>query len=268
MADYRTNEDLKTFYDISYAAGEAGVFTFFENGKHVSEDHPAALEALDWRGKSVLDVGCGTGMLVRAVASRGADRVVGLDYALPAIEEARRHLNPPNVEFVNSDIMNWSPPCKFDVIVTLGTMEHLDDPAAFLARMSECLSQDGTILIACPHFLNPRGYVWMALATLLKVPMSLSDLHFIHPWHMEKWAHDLRMSVELVGTVDRDWAYGQRLLRDFGKRLTNALRDAKLPTDQVDTYLDYLQNLVQHLKTKNVDEGLDGATALYRLTRT
>ena len=66
-------------------------------------------------------------------------------------------------------------------------MEYLDELSGFLGRMAEFLNDDGVIIIACPHFFNPGGYTWMALATLLDVPMSLSDLHFIHPWHMKKW---------------------------------------------------------------------------------
>jgi 2-polyprenyl-3-methyl-5-hydroxy-6-metoxy-1,4-benzoquinol methylase len=267
MSEQRSNSDLQKFYDKSYKTGEADVFTFFENGKHISEDYPAALALVDWARKTVLDVGCGTGMLVRGVAAQGASRVIGLDYAEPAIQEAKSIPYPDNVEFVTADIMSWSPPVRFDVIVTLGTMEHLDDPVQFLKRMTEFLTDDGTIVIACPHFLNPRGYVWMALATLLDVPMSLSDLHFIHPWHMKEWAAGLGMEAELVTTVDRNWAYGPRLLKDFDKRLRNALRDAKLPTGKVDAYIGYLENLVQYLQAEGAGLGLEGATALYRLRR-
>ena len=219
MSEQRSNLDLQKFYDQSYKTGEAEVFTFFENGRHISEDHPAALAMMDWSGKTVLDVGCGTGMLVRGIAAKGATRVIGLDYADPAIKEARGIPHPDNIEFVTADIMSWTPPIRFDVIVTLGTMEHLDEPARFLRRMSEFLTDEGNIIIACPHFLNPRGYVWMTLALLLDVPMSLSDLHFIHPWHMKEWVAEVGMEAELVTTVDRKWAYGPRLIKDFDKRL-------------------------------------------------
>jgi 2-polyprenyl-3-methyl-5-hydroxy-6-metoxy-1,4-benzoquinol methylase len=265
MGEQSSNSDLRKFYDQSYKTGEAEVFTFFESGKRISEDHPTALAMVDWNGKTVLDVGCGTGMLVRGIAAKGAARVIGLDYADSAIQEAKSIPYSDNVEFVTADIMSWTPPVRLDVIVTLGTMEHLDEPAMFLKRMTEFLADDGTIVIACPHFLNPRGYVWMALATLLDVPMSLSDLHFIHPWHMKEWAAALRMDAELVTTVDRNWAYGPRLLKDFDKRLRNALRDAKLPTGKVDDYMKYLNSLVQYLETGNAEAGLDGATAFYRL---
>jgi len=266
MSEQHSNSELQKFYDQSYRTGEAEVFTFFENGKHISEDYPAALSLVDWSGKIVLDVGCGTGTLVRGIADKGAARVVGLDYAEPAIQEAKGIPSPGSVEFVTADIMSWSPPVRFDVIVTLGTLEHLDEPAKFLKRMTEFLAKDGQILIACPHFLNPRGYVWMALATLLDVPMSLSDLHFIHPWHIREWAAGVGMDAELVATVDRMWAYGPRLLKDFDKRLRNALRDANLQTGKVDAYMGYLNNLVRELEAGSEAFGMDGATALYRLT--
>jgi 2-polyprenyl-3-methyl-5-hydroxy-6-metoxy-1,4-benzoquinol methylase len=263
-----SNFDLQQFYNESYKAGEAKVFTFFENGKHISEDHPAALAMVDWSGKVVLDVGCGTGALVREIAQQGALRVIGLDYAAPAIEQAQSRPHPDNIEFVHADILTWHPPCSFDVIVTLGTMEHLDEPQEFLKCMVEFLNENGSIIIACPHFLNPRGYVWMALATLLNVPMSLSDLHFIHPWHMQNWATELGMDAELVTTVDRNWAYGTRLLKDFDKRLRNALRDACLSTQNVDDYMSYLEDLTNYLQAQDsCNSGLDGATALYRLVR-
>jgi len=129
--------------------------------------------------------------------------------------------------------------------------------------MTELLADDSINLVACPYFLNPRGYVWMALALLLDVPMSISDLHFIHPWHIKGWASALGMNAELVTTVDRNWAYGSRLLKDFDKRLHNALGDAKLPTDKVDNYLKCLSNLVQYLDTANSCPGLDASTVFY-----
>ncbi len=114
-------------------------------------------------------------------------------------------------------------------------MEAWTEPAKFLKRLTcEFLADDGTTWIACPHFLTPRGYVWMALATLLDLPMYLSDLPFIHPWHMKEWATALSMDAELVTTLDGDLAYGLRLLKDFDKCLRNALPGAKLTNSKVD----------------------------------
>jgi len=267
MSDKRTNSSLRFFYDQSYEVGEAEVFTAFENGKDTSEDCPTVLAMFDWTHLTVLDVGSGTGMFARSVAALGASKVIGVDYSASAIEQAESIPHSKNVEFVRADVMNWAPLNKFDVIVSLGTLEHLDKPAALWARISQFLADDGTIIVACPHFLNPRGYVWIALATLLDVPMSLSDLHFIHPWHMKQWATESGLTVELIATVDHESASGRRLLRDYEKRLHNALRDAKLSTDKVNQYMDYLENLVEYLSSEDDRNVMDGATALYRFRR-
>ena len=68
-----SNKDLQKFYDQSYSIGGIKVFTFFENGKHISEDHAAALDLLDWNVKTVLDIGCGAAPLA-ASPLRGRQR--------------------------------------------------------------------------------------------------------------------------------------------------------------------------------------------------
>jgi len=262
-----SNEALKSFYESAYASGESNTFTFFENGKHVSEDHPTALTLCDWKGKKVLDVGCGTGMLVRNIAALGAFHVHGIDYAVHAIEEANKIEHPVNSTYEQADAMEYQTKERYDVVITLGTAEHLDDPALFLRKMASFLNSSGEIILACPHFLNPRGYVWMALAKLLNVPMSLSDLHFIHPWDIEVWAKSAGLKASLVTTVDKDWACGDRLIRDFNKRLRNALRDANLSNTGVDSYISYLEELVNYLGKDGAQANIDGATAFYRLTQ-
>ena len=256
----KNNEDLKAFYADTYSKGEETVFTAFVDGEPTSEDHPVILEAIDWTGKRVLDVGCGTGLFVRAVVDRGVGHVVGIDYSEEAIAIASKK-KPKEAEFIVSDLFSYSG--SFDVVVSIGTLEHMDDPGCALRHLSGLAD---TVIITCPHFINVRGLVWMALATLLTVPMSLSDLHFIHPWDMDKWATEAGMAAKLLGTVDHGWGCGERLLNDFGKRLPNALKDRGLPTEHVEEYLDYLGRLVSHVGESDQYQ-MDGATAVYMLVR-
>ena len=74
-----------------------------------------------------------------------------------------------------------------DVVVSCGTLEHMSDPRQELCRMIELVDGKGTIILTCPYFLNIRGFVWMTLALLLDVPMSLTDKHFISPFDIEGW---------------------------------------------------------------------------------
>lgn len=105
----------------------------------------------------------------------------------------------------------------------------------------------------------------MALSKLLNVPMSLSDLHFIHPWDIEEWASSAGLRPKLLSTFDRQFAQGPRLIKDFNKRLRNALTDAGLPANGVDDYLRYLEKLVAELGAHSDRAGMDGATAMWKL---
>ena len=263
----QSNAGLRGFYEEAYRSGESEVFTFFEDGKHVSEDHSSVVGVLDWTGKRVLDVGCGTGQLCRDLSALGASETLGIDYSQEGIAEAQRLTTSPFVSYLVEDVMNLDVTVvgKFDVITVLGTLEHMDSPSKVLDRLRSLLSVNGMILVTCPHFLNVRGYVWMALSKLLKVPMSLSDLHFIHPWNMEEWGSIAGLRPTLLSTFDRQFAQGQRLIKDFNKRLRNALTDAELPTNGVDDYLRYLEKLVAELGAHSDRTGMDGATALWKL---
>ena len=196
----------------------------------------------------------------------GAERVVGIDYAEEAIRQATEQTDDPEIEFHCVDVFEFSPNTSFDVVVTLGTMEHMDRPEQFLEHVAGCLKPEGHLVVTCPHFLNIRGFVWMTLAGLLGVPMSRSDLHFIHPWDMEKWAAASGLRVEGVSSVDGSRGNGQRLLEDFAKRLPSALNDAGLNTDRVKEFMDYLREVVAFAEA-NEEFGLHGATSLYVLTR-
>ena len=57
-------------------------------------------------------------------------------------------------------------PGKYDIIVLVGTLEHMDNPLQVLKVCKKHLNKNGKIIATVPNWLNPRGYV---LLTLLKV---------------------------------------------------------------------------------------------------
>jgi 2-polyprenyl-3-methyl-5-hydroxy-6-metoxy-1,4-benzoquinol methylase len=264
--DPMTNAELKDRYNDIYRKGEDTYFSKFVEGVNVSEADALVLGVVEWAGKRVLDIGCGTGAMVRAIKAAGAREVVGIDYAQTAIDAATMQGIPDGVTFRTAEVTDL-PREPFDVIVSLGTMEHMDDPEIFLGNAATLLGDGGVVLITCPHFINLRGFVWMAFALTLDVPMSLTDLHFIHPWQMDEWAKAAELQVLEMQSCDQDRGNGRDLPRDFDKRLRNALRDAALPNDRVDRYIAHLDDLTRHLAERGEDYRLDGATALYRLSR-
>ena len=120
----------------------------------------------------------------------------------------------------------------------------------------------GFIILTCPYFLNIRGFIWMSLALLLDVPMSLTDKHCISPFDIEGWLADTPMRLEAVRTFDYDRANGPHMLVDMKKRLTNALRDANLPNDNVDRTLEWLSKVVDY-ENRTTPGRFGGSNALY-----
>ncbi|MBM3659254.1 MAG: methyltransferase domain-containing protein [Actinobacteria bacterium] len=92
------------------------------------------LTPADFAGKVVLDGGCGTGGFAAYAADFGADLVVGFDLG-DAVESARRLRDAhPALEIVQGDILQ--PPFKpaFDLVYSIGVLQHLPEPRdGFLA---------------------------------------------------------------------------------------------------------------------------------------
>jgi 2-polyprenyl-3-methyl-5-hydroxy-6-metoxy-1,4-benzoquinol methylase len=263
----KENRELQALYEQVYATGKERFFSRFTGSVDLSATDEVVLSAIDWNGKSVLDVGCGTGRTAALIAAAGAKRVVGLDFAPSAIELARSSFSAENLAFECGDFRDWTDPV--DVIVSCGTIEHTDSPAETLSRMAALVPPGGHVVLTCPHFLNVRGFIWMALQTLLRVPMSLTDLHFLSPFDFERWSSSGEIPLTMVrhSTFDDGRANGEAMLVDLRKRLPNALRDAGYDTSGVPAFMEWLSRLVEYWNSHPPAPELDGAAALYVFTK-
>lgn len=251
-----TNAALLETYERVYREGTEDFFTVdsFEESLAISEDLG------DVRGKTIIEVGCGEGRLAALLAMRGARTVHAIDYSQQAISTAQQRHSLPNLAYSRvADFHDIGG--TYDSLAMQGVLEHLDDPWRDLLWMWETW-QPSRVVAGCPSFLNPRGYVWMALHQLLRAPMSLTDLHFLHPRDFQRFANDHGAEL-FMRSIHGSWGYGETLLKDFRKRLPNALRDAGLPTDGVPKFLDWLQATIAYER----DRGFNGATMIYRLER-
>jgi 2-polyprenyl-3-methyl-5-hydroxy-6-metoxy-1,4-benzoquinol methylase len=111
--------------------------------------------------KRVLDVGCATGFLARALAERGCT-VSGLEFDAEAAEEARPHLEKLVIGDVETlDLAEAFADARFDVVVFGDVLEHLRDPLAALRNAHRVLADRGSIVASIPNVAH--GSVRLAL---------------------------------------------------------------------------------------------------------
>jgi 2-polyprenyl-3-methyl-5-hydroxy-6-metoxy-1,4-benzoquinol methylase len=255
-----STEKLQKLYEAVYAGGKEEFFSRFVNGRDISETDSIVWTATKFAGKRVLDVGCGTDETVAGIAGLGAISITGIDYAQSAIEQANARHQADNLRFLVRSLGDWIEPV--DVVVSCGTLEHMERPDLELKKMAGLVKGHGEIVLTCPYFLNLRGFVWMSLALLLDVPMSLTDRHFISPFDIEDWLEGTGMRLVQVQPFDYELANGRHMLVDMKKRLNNALHDAGLPNNKVNTTLAWLEKVAAH-EARTSPGRFGGANALY-----
>ena len=112
-------------------------------------------------GSSVLDIGCGTGLLSSALKEQKNCRVVGLDLSLRMLEFARTHNRYPDVTFIHGDAtdMRRFADCSFDYAALLMLMHELPRPQQILV-LKDALRVAGRAVIidsVSPLPKNPGG---------------------------------------------------------------------------------------------------------------
>ena len=113
-----------------------------------------------FRGKLVLDAGCGTGEETLFLASKGPEKVVGIDTSAGSLEYARRsatQANIKNVEFKNSSVLDETifPSESFDYVSSLGCIHHT--PSTRMAFNNLCrMVKPGGFL--CTFIYNKYGH--------------------------------------------------------------------------------------------------------------
>jgi len=90
-------------------------------------------------GKSVLDIGCGPGYYSITLAQKGADRVVGLDFAGGMIKIATEHARRAGVdalcEFQVGDFLTYAIDKPFDYVIVMGFMDYMAEPRVVIEKV-------------------------------------------------------------------------------------------------------------------------------------
>lgn len=101
------------------------------------------------RDVSVLDVACGTGVLIPDYMERGVSHVTAIDISPKMIGIARKKFSHiDNAEFLCADAYEHTFTCRFDRIMIYNAFPHFAKPEELIKRLSSLLSDGGILSVA------------------------------------------------------------------------------------------------------------------------
>lgn len=165
---------------------------------------------LDWidglaalRGRRVLDVGCGGGILAEAMARR-AEHVVGIDLAQRPLGVARLHAleqGVSNLEYreVSAEALAQASPNTFDVVTCMEMLEHVPDPASVVHACRQLVKPGGWVFFSTIN-RNPKSFLFAILGAEYVLRLLPRGTHeyakFIRPSELARWAREAGLAIQ------------------------------------------------------------------------
>ena len=125
----------------------------FRRGYH-DLPRPEILARVPTTARRILDLGCGTGALGKALKERQPCHVTGIELNKAAYEVAVKNLDVALCDNLN----RFDPKIageKYDCIILADILEHLINPWSVLSKFSKALSDAGTIVASIPNVAHP-----------------------------------------------------------------------------------------------------------------
>jgi 2-polyprenyl-6-hydroxyphenyl methylase/3-demethylubiquinone-9 3-methyltransferase len=148
-------------------------------------------------GKTVLDMGCGAGLLTEPLARLGAD-VTGVDAAAETIAVARTHAAASGltIDYRQGDAAAVEGR-RFDLVTCLEVIEHVADPAAFVAQLAGLVADGGLLILSTPGKTALSRFALIAVGeTVGGIPSGTHDWdRFVTPEELLGYAQAANLRV-------------------------------------------------------------------------
>jgi len=134
---------------------ERGVAFFFGRAylvaEHLSRYQFVATSGLV-EGRRVLDIACGIGYGAERLKKAGARSVIAGDLHFPSLKYGQETFQQEKLVFVQANGERLPFPADaFDLVVSLETIEHLNDPEQFLGEVRRVLTTRGIFIVSTPN---------------------------------------------------------------------------------------------------------------------
>lgn len=160
---------------------------------------------IDLQDKTVLDVGCGAGILSESLANLGA-KVTAIDQSAPLLEVAKNHNNGKldiNYSQIEAETLALNSPNAFDVVACLEVLEHVPDPISLVRACATLVKPNGYVFFSTLN-RNVKSYLFAIIAAEYLLGLLPKGTHdyakFIRPSELVAWAREANLAVvELMG---------------------------------------------------------------------
>lgn len=168
--------------------------------KPLHDINPLRVNYIDERaplaGKTVLDVGCGGGILCEAMAQRGAV-VTGIDMGEAPLSVARLHQLESNLDIdyqqTTAEALAAAMPASFDRVTCLEMLEHVPEPASVVKACAELCKPGGELFFSTIN-RNPKSFLFAVVGAeyvLRLLPRGTHDYaKFIRPSELASYLRE------------------------------------------------------------------------------
>lgn len=207
-ADTAENVDaneIKKFEDLAHRWWDRN-----SEFKPLHDINPLRLNYIDensgrLKGKKVIDVGCGGGILTESMALRGAD-ALGIDMGDAPLSVAELHAldsGVKNVQYKKITVENIAEEQtgQFDVVTCMEMLEHVPDPGSIINACSKLVKPGGSIFFSTIN-RNPKAFALAIVGAEYLLNMLPKGTHeyakFIRPSELESWAREAGLHLENI----------------------------------------------------------------------
>jgi 2-polyprenyl-6-hydroxyphenyl methylase / 3-demethylubiquinone-9 3-methyltransferase len=176
--------------------------------KPLHEINPLRLAFIDdiasLKGKKVLDVGCGGGILSESMHFKGA-KVTGIDLGEKALNVAKLHQLESGAkvdyQMIAVEALAEKSPQTFDVVTCMEMLEHVPDPSAIVDAVSKLVKPNGFVFFSTIN-RNPKAYLHAVIGAeyiLNMLPKGTHDYSkFIKPSELSSWVRESGLTVDAM----------------------------------------------------------------------